>query len=85
MHCNNEINVVRLTEHGNADFGYCWWCYRDAIVWDIYYGGKGYTRGKWVTCDKHYKTKEIYLKEDKSSEQLYKSFVKRFKGKNFDK
>ena len=76
--CNNEINVVHLTEHGNASHGYCWWCYRSSIVWDIFWGGQGYKRGKWIICDKNYKTKKPFLKEDNSSRELWKSFTKRF-------
>ena len=78
VHCSNEIMVVHISEHGNATHGYCWWCYRQSIMNDIFYGGQGYTRGKWVTVDKNYKTKKIFLKEDKSSKQLLKSFLSRF-------
>lgn len=82
IHCNNDIMVVHFTEHGNASHGYCWWCYRQSIINDIFYGGKGYTRGKWVTVDRNYKTKKPFLKEDKSSKQLYALFTHRFTPKD---
>lgn len=76
VHCNNEINIVHVSEFGNATHGYCFWCFRSGELFRCLYGDS--ERGKWVECIKDYKTKKPKLKERKDRELYEKQLRVRY-------
>lgn len=78
FYCKNSIRIVHISTHGNATHGYCFWCFRSAMLFQCLYSD--IRSGKWVECVRDYKTRKSVLKERTDRQSFEKQLREKYQG-----